>query len=121
MIAPRTLPAEMSALMAALRLTISPGDAKALADLGDAARQMHAVDGETAARRGFRIAAQVCGADPTPANLAALTDAMNEFNRRDLKPHAPPPEYPRRNRRQPGTNGVAAAQPRDPDELYTDM
>lgn len=121
MTAHRALSAEMSALMAALRLTLTPADAQALADLRDAAQLMVPTDGETATRQRFRVAAQVCGADPSPTNFAALKLAMNEFNRADLLPGLPPPEDPWRRRRQPGRNGVAAAQPRDPDDLYTDM
>lgn len=121
MMAARTLPAETSALMAALRLTLSPDDTKALTDLTDAAQQMVAVEGETETRRAFRVAAQICAADPAPAHREALRQAMNDFTLVDLKPHAPPPEDPRWLRRTHCTNGVAVAQPRDPADLYTDM
>ena len=117
----RTLPAETSALMAALRLTLSPHDPQALADLTSAAQQMEAVEGETDTRRAFRVAAQICAADPSPAHRETLKRAMNDFTLVDLKPHAPPPEDPRWLRRTHCTNGVAAAQPRDPADLYTDM
>lgn len=113
-------PAEISALMAALRLAIIPDDAKALADLRWAAPQMQSVYGETVVRRRFREAVQIYCADPAPANLAALTEAMNAVSRGGLLPGPTPPEDLGRIRRHPGTNGVAAAQPRDPDDLFVD-
>ncbi|MFV3077480.1 hypothetical protein [Niveispirillum fermenti] len=123
----RDLSPEMAAVMAACRLSLSPDDAAALADLRRAAGQMAAVDGESAARMRFRLVAQECALMPGPDALARLSAAMVDFNRADLLPLAPPPEDVRPGRgranwqRRAGGNGVAAAMPRDPADLYTDL
>lgn len=121
----RDLSPDMAAVMAACRLSLSPGDAAALADLTRHAGRMEVMDGESAARRRFRMAAQACAVMPSPDNLSRLSAAMNEFNRIDLLPHAPPPEDARMAKgawmRRAGRNGVAAAMPRDAADLMTDL
>ncbi len=127
MMADRDLSPEMAAVMAACRLSLSPGDPAALADLRRAAGRMAAVEGESAERTRFRLAAQACALMPGPDNLCLLSAAMMDFNRADLLPLAPPPEDVRPGRgranwqRRPGCNGVAAAMPRDPADLMTDL
>lgn len=129
MMADRDLSPEMAAVMAACRLSLSPGDPAALADLRRAAGRMVAVEGESPARTRFRVAAQAFAVMTSPDNLTLLSAAMVDFNRADLLPLARPPEDVRPGRGRgrglwtgrAGGNGVAAAVPRDPGDLYTDL
>lgn len=110
----RDLSIDVGAVTAACRLTLSPDDARALADLRERAGRMDAVDGETPARQAFRLAAQVCGADPSLAHVDALCAAMNAFNRADLL-RACPQTHSNDAPFRTGGNGVAAAVPREAD------
>lgn len=121
---PRDLPAEVATVMAALRLTLSPGDAQALADLRERAGRMDATDGESPARRAFRLAAQVCGADPSAVHVAGLATALTAFNRAELLPLAPPREDRRQRggwRTWRGHSGASRSVPVDPDDLNIDL
>jgi hypothetical protein len=118
----RDLAPDTAALMAACRLCLSPQDARALADLRRAAGQMQAVEGESAARARFRVAAQVCATAPGPDALTDLQAAMNEFNRAEMLTRARTPSGRPWRFRGRGGNGVAAAVPREGlEESHVDL
>lgn len=122
--APRDLPVDVAAVMAAVRLTLTPQDPQALSDLKDRAARMGAEPGESERRRAFRVAAQGFVVEPSPERMQALATAMADYNRHELLPLARPAEDPRPGRgRQlrPGINGVAKGLPTDPDDINTDL
>lgn len=121
---PRDLPVEIKAVMAAIRLTLTPDDVQALADLRERAALLQADLGESERRRAFRVAAQACAVDPSRERLRVLAEAMADFNRHELLPLSPPSEDRRPGRGRvlrPGGNGVAASMPADSDDINIDL
>lgn len=121
---PRELPVEIKAVMAAIRLTLTPDDVQALSDLRERAALLQADLGESERRRAFRVAAQAFAVAPSQERLKVLAEAMAEFNRHELLPLSAPVEDRRPTRPRalrPGGNGVAASMPVDSDDINTDL